>query len=287
MAKTVLYPGSVVSAAFLNALNNPMFDGVDADGHMAKIADSSLDPNGILSRVSTLTDALKVTGLSSSSVRVSAGAVNLPSGQLLALSTTDLTGLSSGTWFVVVDATGTLRVVPTVLPVCYVLAQIVVGGASVAVTDQRATVIPVRAALTPVFGGTSTQSFGVRSTAGGVEGTTTWVQGTVGSPYSVPTGVLNCYNLTINSDAFWTAPSGILIINASGSVNIAGTLNLTASVNGGNGFSGTLLCPSNLYPQPGAGNGGASGHNVASPAGFPYQVSLFGGGGPVLLPNLG
>jgi hypothetical protein len=270
----------VLPASFLNALNNIQFDGLDLDGHRGPVLDSELDPAGVLSRVDTNLNTLKVTALSGSSVRVTAGAVSLPNGSVQAIATTDLTGLTSGTWYVVVNSTGTLQITPAILPVCYVLAKLVVGGATVDVTDWRATVIPVRPSLTPVFGGLNTQNIVVRSSgANETVGGTTFYTGTLASPVLMK-GLLQCKNFTINSGAYLTVTGGgVLKIEASGSVEIHGTVSVNKASTGGQGFNGSVLCPDTIYAQPGAGFGGASGHNAGAPNTYSVYTSKVGSGG--------
>lgn len=47
MARTIFTPGSRVTAAFLNSINQPIFDGTDEDGHRAKISDGELSDSGV------------------------------------------------------------------------------------------------------------------------------------------------------------------------------------------------------------------------------------------------
>lgn len=279
MAKTVLTPGSVVTAAFLNALNNPQFDGLDLDGHRAPITDSELDPGGLIGRVAAQQDALKVTALTPTSVRVAAGAVSLPTGAVQTIATTDFTALQNGSYFVQVNSAGVPVIGTAVLPVSLVLAAVEVNGTTnPTITDYRAPIVPVRPNLTPVFGGTATTNLVVRS-AGANEtvGDTAYVTGTLSSP-ALLASTLQVKNLTIEAGAYATA-AGYSRVEASGDVTIAGVLTVTPRINGGQGFTGTVRCPSNVYAQPGAGFGGASGHNAGAPATYDYWVSMVGSGG--------
>jgi len=281
MAKTVFLPGMRVTSLFLNELNNMQFDGLDADGHRAKIADSELADDGIKLRVNNYLDALKVVATTATSVTVSPGAVLMPDGSLITLATTTLSGLTTGTWFVVVTQQGVVSAVLNPPPVCKVLARIVVAPpAAIVVTDYRVEPVASRPNLSVVFGGTASQNIVVRSTgANEVVGNTRYYVGTSGSP-ALLRGLIQCRNFTVEAGAFVSVTGGgYLRVEASGDVDIAGNVTCSAGSTGGQGYLGTVQCPGTVLASPGRGQGGATGHNGGSPSTYSMFVSQVGSGG--------
>jgi hypothetical protein len=86
-------------------------------------------------------------------------------------------------------------------------------------------------------------------------------------------------NITIGSGAIVNVTPGFLRLQASGSVTIAGTINLTPLIAGGSFFGGSIPSGSQMQANTGAGLGGAAGHNSAPRPAYSYSASNTSSGG--------
>jgi hypothetical protein len=89
-------------------------------------------------------------------------------------------------------------------------------------------------------------------------------------------GTHNYTNFTVQLGA--KIQSEGLHIKTTGTATVAGTIEVTPMINGGAGYSGTFLIPSDIRSNVGAGFGASGGHNT-TPLPYDYQVSNVGSGG--------
>lgn len=281
MAKTVFSPGVVVTSTFLNAINNPVFDGQDLDGHFDKIPDSGLADGGIKSAVNSLTQSLLVVPATGTAVTVKSGSFTSLSGQVVSLIETGLSLPSDGVFFVYVKSDSQLGFGSVLPAVSLPLARVTTGGGSIANIQDlrpRLTVQP-RANTIPVKGGFGSQKSLKVSTSGtpgwNVDNTEFTAIGTVGTPFQL-SGQYDYQNFTIESGAKLVTNG--LYLKVAGNCNIAGTIEVTPIINGGTGFNGSFLIPGDIYSNNGSGLGGSGGHSSA-PLAYDWSVSQTGSGG--------
>lgn len=143
MAKTTFANGTVVTAAFLNAINNPVFvDTPDDDGEIGKISNSDLSTASgqLLPEWQTFRDMLKVTQATSTSISYTAGVVTLADGTLQSINAGTLTSITVSSYILVrEDGTVGSSLISNGYPsVGVVLAQATAsGGVITAITDLR------------------------------------------------------------------------------------------------------------------------------------------------------
>lgn len=104
MAKTTFANGTVVTAAFLNAINNPVFvDTADDDGEIPKITNNNLSTaNGqLLPEWQTFRDMLKVSQATSTSISYTAGVVTLANGTQQSINAGTLTSITVSSYILV------------------------------------------------------------------------------------------------------------------------------------------------------------------------------------------
>jgi hypothetical protein len=141
MAKTNFAPGTIVTADFLNAVNNPIFVATaDNDGEIPLItnADLSNTPGQIKPEWIAFRDELKITAGSGLNVNYVAGSVTTPLGTIVAIPAGSLSLPNNTTSFVFVNESGGVTS-STVYPTTgLVIARVVtVGGAVSSITDLR------------------------------------------------------------------------------------------------------------------------------------------------------
>lgn len=259
MTKTTFVNGTTVTPDFLNAINNPTFDGQDLDGHFEKITNDDLSDEAgqIKPEWTTFRDTLKVTAATGLTVSYQGGSVILADGTIATISPANLSVTNNTTNYVYVNEAGVVAV-GNLLPVrCTPLARVITSAGSISsVVDLRPRFqIQPRANTVPSFG------------SGGYEGDLT-----ISSNQSL-SGTKYVRNFTLNSGVTLTV-SGFLHVIASGTVTIDGTINVTPIVPGGRGFGGTPPGTTSLIlADSGLGNGGGGGHNSSPAPIYSYSFS--------------
>lgn len=264
MVKTVFVNGTTVTPAFLNAINNPIFDGSDLDGHAPKITNASLSdtPGDIKPEWQNFRDALKVSAGAGLSASYLSGSVTLPTGAVLTV-IAGVVGLAASTTnYVFVSEQGTV-IASAIAPIVGVpLAQVLTNANSVLqVIDLRPrfTVFPLASAI-KVFGGTGEEGDFVAS------GSVTLSQGyNYFRNFTVPVGA----TVTISQFAR---------ILCSGDVTIDGTVEVTPlSLGGGFFITSALNVTGGLS---GSGPGAGTGVNLSyGGASYNYAAAPYGSGG--------
>ena len=161
MAKSVFAPGSVLTSAWANAIQNFTFvASPSSDGEYPLITNNDLSnaAGQIKPEWTTFRDALKIVAGSGLSVTYSGGAVTLPSGMISTISPGTLGSIANNaTSYVFVDQSGTVASTTTYPVVGLPLAAVTtVSGAITVIQDLRPrhSVMPVASAIR-VFGGTN------------------------------------------------------------------------------------------------------------------------------------
>ncbi|RCJ20117.1 hypothetical protein A6S26_05195 [Nostoc sp. ATCC 43529] len=262
MTKTTFVNGTTVTADFLNAINNPSFDGTDFDGHFAKITNDDLsDAAGqIKPEWTTFRDTLKVSAGTGLTASYTGGAVTLPNGTIAAIAPGTIALTDNATNFLYINSSGTVTAATARPLLALLLAQITtVGGAiSGAVVDLRPRfIVSPRQEAIRSFGGSGGEGDYTLS------GTATFDQ-----------GEYYFQNFTIQAGATLTIAGGAHIYVAR-NCSIAGTINVSTAVNGGAGF-GTNV-PGTVGGLSGAGPGGGSGSGIGSA--YNYVLARHGSGG--------
>jgi len=265
MSKSIFAAGQKVTAAWRNAMQSIAFDDLDIDGHYPRLTDDalSLSPGNIRADFRLFADALKVTHASGLTVNIAAGVVTLPNGLAATVAATSRNLPASQVSFLWVDTAGAVQFGAD-LPVRSVpIARFEATASGMAVnglTDLRSrfTVGPQSRAIR-VYGGQATTDMTIASNT------------TLG-------GRIYCRNFTVNAGVTVSVPSGYLEIIASGSVSIAGTINVSPPVAGGSGFSGGALV-GNFFAESGRGIGGGGGHNSTPLPSYNWAASPLGSGG--------
>jgi hypothetical protein len=258
MAKTTFVNGTPVNPDFLNSINNPVFDGLDFDGHFAKIKNDDLSEvaGQIKPEWTTFRDTLKVTAYTGLTCSHQGGSVILADSTIATISPANLSVSNNATNYVYVNESGTVAV-GSLLPVrCTPLAKVVTSAGSISsVVDLRLRFqIQPRVNTIPSFG------------SGGYEGDLTI------SSNSSLSGTKYVRNFVLNAGITLTV-SGFLHIIASGTVTINGTINVTPIVPGGRGFGGSPPATSLILADSGLGNGGGGGHNSSPAPIYSYSFS--------------
>jgi len=231
MAKTTFANGTVVTAAFLNAINNPVFvDTPDDDGEIAKITNASLSTASgqLLPEWQTFRDTLLVTAGTGLNANYTAGVVTLATGAQQAIAAGNVSLTASTTNWVFVNASGAVAVSTSVPLLGVVLASVVTTATVVStVTDLRPRfeVKPIQESIKLIGGNGGDGSFatGVVSTAN-PSGLTS---------ITLDREVYFFSSFTVNSGHTVTLSSGLTRIYCSGSVTINGTLTGSIFLRGG------------------------------------------------------
>lgn len=265
MVKTTFVSGTLILAPFLNAINNPVFDGQDLDGHYPKIKNTDLDTTAgqILPEWQAFRDALAVSAGTGLSVAYQAGSVTLEDGTIQAIAPSTISVPASATSYVFVDTTGTV-VASTIYPVRAVtLAKIITLANSISsITDLRPRlVVRPRFNAIAVFGGIGAQ--GDYSLASGTA--------TLNGDYSYR-------NFTLSTGATINVPTGYLYLKCSGNVEINGSINITAPTAGGSRL-GSAYSAIIYFATQGQGSGGGKGPNDSNSPAYHFTISPVGSGG--------
>jgi hypothetical protein len=263
MAKTSFSPGTEVTAAWANAITNPVYaQNPSNDGELPAPtnADLSQAPGQIVPEWSTFRDTFAVSLSSGNVVAYQGGAVTLGTGLKATIAAGTL-ALPNGTNFVFVTAAGAVSF-GVDLPIRSLpMARVTMAGGALSGSIEdlrpRHTVSP-KPGILSVFG------------SDGYEGDWSVAPG---ATVTVPGGLRRYRNITIGSGATVTVTPGFLRLQASGSVTIAGTITLTPLIAGGQSFSGVITPQSQMQASPGVGLGGAAGHNSGPRAAYSYNAS--------------
>ncbi len=263
MTKTTYSSGTVVTAAWLNAIQSFAFDDQDFDGHYSRLTDDALSNTStqIKPQWYGFRDALSVTTGTGLVANYAGGSVTLQNNLIATIAPATIALTNNSTNYVFVNESGVVQAA-TSLPVrCLPLASMVTvsGVISGAITDLRPRyrILPRPSAL-PVFG------------SGGYEGDLTI------SSNTTLTGQRFVRNFTVNAGVTLTV-TGFLYIVASGNIDIQGTINVLPAISGGKGFYGTTTQA--VSTDPGAGLGGGGGINSTPSNAYSYFASFFGSGG--------
>jgi hypothetical protein len=262
--KTTFAPGTKVTSAWLNAIQATAFDDQDLDGHLPRITDEMLsnaagDLKTVWANFNTQFLVKAATGLS---VTINGGTFTNSQDLAVTLSPSGITVPASATTYVWVTDAGTFASGSSLPVIALPIAAVTTSPSAVlSISDLRPRFkVGPQTRSIAVFGGRSTTDL-VYSSSMNVD------------------GVINCRNLTINAGVTLTVPSGYLKIVASGTVTIAGTVNVTAPIQGGYFTNGEIFGPVQIPAESGKGFGGGAGHNGPGGQTYPYEASIFGSGG--------
>lgn len=262
MAKTVFVPETIVPSAFLNAINNPVFDDQDLDGHFGYITNDRLDPTpgSLLPEWIGFRDQFRAVGSGGLNITVSAGIVELTTG-LFSVSQTTVSAPDNTTSIVYVNSSGVIEVSPLPplrnLPIARVVTT---GGAISSITDLRPRyrIFPKLSAIR-AFGGS------------GDEGDFTATEGQI-----LDQGKYFFRNFTVPLGVTITVSKGA-VIRCSGNCAIDGTINVTHATNGSFGYAATLI--NGTTAGGGTGNGLGGGSGTGRGASYNYALAAYGSGG--------
>lgn len=282
MVKTFFVPGTPITSEYLNAVNNPRFDGANLNGHREQIGDDELDDNGIKAKVNAISDSFAVSPVTGTVVSVAPGSYQDESGVFTVFAGDNVTLPTDGTNYIFIGTGNRLSFAQTLPPVCLALARVTTSGGVIAppINDLRPWfhVVPRPINIRVIGGYGQQKSFRVVSsgTPGwNAENTEFTMLGDNLSPAEL-NGRFDFENFTVAAGAK-VVTSG-LFVRASGSVTISGTLEVMPNVNPGPGFSGSVLAPSDIRSNNGQGLGGSGGHATA-PVSYSYTSSNLGSGG--------
>jgi hypothetical protein len=251
--------GQIVSPEMLYLAYNQVYDDLTQYlGHQPRLMDDSLSnaTGQLKDRVKTITDGLKVSVVSGLTLSYLSGVVRLPNGDLLSIAGGQIVAPDNSVTFVYVDSSGVIAVgTPTVVRA--LLAKVTtVSGTVTALQDYRFNgiieVAPVNSAIKS-FGGNSSTDF--TATAGLTLGQGEYYF----RNFTVPAGI----TLTISSYAK---------ISCSGSVNIAGTVNITPMARGSVPMGINIVANAIVGGSPGQGLG-------VSGTVYPFGAQPYGTGG--------
>lgn len=264
MVKTTFVNGSIVSSAFLNSLQQIIFDAQELDGHYPKITNNDLsDAAGqIKPEWMAFRDALRVTALSGLNVQVAAGVVTLPNDTTVSIAQVTLSLTDNATNYIYVNESGQAVASTTYPIVALPLARVttVGGGISGSIVDLRPRFrVESQAGAVKIFGGTGDQGDYTLS------GTETFDK-----------GYYYYRNFTINPGATLTI-SKFAKIFCSGNVTINGAINITYLANGGAIFATSVIGASGGLS--GSGPGAGSGSNALGGEAYNYAAAPYGSGG--------
>jgi hypothetical protein len=264
MPKTTFASGTTVTPEFLNAINNPVFDGQDIDGHRTQITDEEL--SSAATSVKTQWRALRDTFLVSAgtwpTITINGGTVLKEDNTIQVVAATSRTVPASSTIYVWIDTAGVIQTGANLPVRCTALAAVVSTTNSFSsITDLRTyyQIMPQMRAVS-VFGGNSNNDIIYSSNA------------------TITSGLIEGRNITVNAGVTLTVPAGYLKITASGDVNIAGTINVTPPIAGGSGFVGGGR-DQYYFAESGRGLGGGGGHNSPPAAAYPHTANAYGSSG--------
>ena len=165
MPKTTFANGTVVTAGFLNAINNPVFvDTPSNDGEIAKITNNNLSSASgqLLPEWQTFRDTLLVTAGTGLNVNYTAGIVTLPTGARQSISAGSISLPASSTSYVFVNSSGVVSSSTSYSLQGVEMAVVVTTASTIStVTDVRPRfeVTPVQEAIKLIGGNGGDGSF--------------------------------------------------------------------------------------------------------------------------------
>jgi len=277
MTKTNFSAGTIVTSDFLNAVNNPVFDGQALDGHRAKVSDAELSDSGIKAKVDEQLRAFEVTLGAGDFVDVTGGYIIDTENVYTAVSSDSFTISGDGTYYIFINRAGLITYEDFIPAMAILLAKLDISGPTRTLTDIRSVnILRPQSNTIKIFGGQG-EDKSYRAIASGSDG---WV----GSEYQAvnPTmsGQYNFENFSIDAGATVTIRNGA-IINCTGNVSIAATGLITVEpmARGGGNFDGTITGQTDIWAGDGVGLGGATGHNGVASATYTAYSSKIGSGG--------
>lgn len=267
-----LYPaipfadGDDLTAEIVTLAFNQVFDDQPQYlGHRARLLDSELSntPGQIKDRLKIVTDSLKITAVSGLTVSYGSGIVKLSSGLIQPITGNLLVVADNAVSYVWVSIAGTVETGLTAPVIRALLARVTaVSGTVTLVEDLRngagMPVIAPQGSSIKSFGGTSTTDY--VATTGDILNQGEYYY----RNFSVPSGV------TITVDK-------LARIYCSGTVNIAGTVNVTQCATGGNALA--LYLPVNAIGGGTAGSGLGGGAGELPAEVYNHLASPIGSGG--------
>ena len=288
MPKTNFSPGTIVTSAFLNAINNIVFrENPDNDGEIPLIEDADLSnaAGNIKPQWAAFRDSLLVSENTGLAVSIAAGAALLPNRTIQTISPQTLVLPDNTTVFVYIGRDGSIVSGSSVPTTCLVLAEVSTSlGAVASITDMRPRfIVAPRQESVKVLGG------------GGDEGALTITADT-----TLSQGEYYLSSLTISAGVTVTVPAMARFF-VSGNVQIDGTINVTAASPGGTAFptstQGTVgnfsgIGPGTLgdvynYALSNVGSGGRSGFVGNFPSSTSTLASGGAGGGGLIIESGG
>lgn len=283
MPKTNFSPGTIVTSAFLNAINNLVFrENPDNDGEIPLIEDTSLSnaPGNIKPQWAAFRDSLQVSENTGLAVSIAAGAALLPDRTIQTISPQTLVLPDNTTVFVYIDRDGSIASGERVPTTCLVLAEVSTSLGSIAsITDMRPRfIVAPRQESVKVLGG------------GGDEGALTITADT-----TLSQGEYYLSSLTIAAGVTVTIPAMARFF-VSGDVQINGIVIVTTASPGGTEYPtatiGTVgnfsgIGPGTLgaiynYALSNVGSGGRSGF-IGNSSGSTATIAKGGSGGGGLI----
>lgn len=264
MAKTTFVNGSIVSAAFLNSLQQIIFDAQELDGHYPKITNNDLsDAAGqIKPEWTTFRDALRVTAGSGLNVNVQAGSVTLPNDTPFSVAGVTLSLTDNAINYIYINESGQALASTTYPIVALPLARITTAGGTISssIVDSRPRYrVESQAGAVKIFGGTGDQG-----------------DYTLSATETFDKGYYYFRNFTINPGATLTI-SKFAKIFCSGNVTINGAINITYLASGGAIFATSVIGASGGLS--GSGPGAGSGSNALGGEAYNYAAATYGSGG--------
>lgn len=269
-----LYPNTPFSEGSLwtpdlayQAFNSPVFDDLPQYlGHRAKIDDTELsDAAGkIKSRVAAIADGFKLTQGSGLTVNYASGSLCMADGTLLTVPGGAVVCPNNTTSFVYIGVDGAVRTSSNPPVIRLLLAKVVtVSGVITSLQDLRDISVrriePIAASI-KVFGGSNATDKTCTN------GETLDLGYYYFRDFNVPAGI------TITIDKFAK-------IICSGTVTIAGTININPAAAGAVGFA-TGVSTSNIGGYAGGGAGGGSGSLVTGGgSAYNFAAQAYGSGG--------
>ncbi len=263
MPKTTVTSGYRCPPEYFNAINSPVFDDQDLDGHNPRLTDDALSsaPGNIKPQWQAFRDMLKVSAGSGLTITWTAGTVTKDDGTIASITTGSTSVPANSTRYVYALATGVF--VDTALPVrCLPLATVTTTASAISTIED----LRPRFEIAPL-------NRGVR-VFGGSGGSGNY---TLNSGSATLSGLWEFQDFTITQGATLTI-DGSALIRCSGKVTIAGVINVSAPVRGGGGFVG-IFGPQAYPNTQGQGVGGGGSVNASAAPAYSWLVSKLGSGG--------
>jgi hypothetical protein len=252
---------------------NPVFDGLTQFlGHLPKLGDESLDPNGVLSRVSAVVEPFRVVKVSGSIVSWASGVVRGTDGRILSVVGGQVSLPADSVSYIFIDSVATVQVVSDVTePDAYakmstirlVLARVTTVGTNVTtIEDYRSLAtrrVDVPTNIIKVYGGQSR------------------IDRVVTQNEVIDEALVYCRNFTVPAGITCTITNNTKIL-CSGNFTCNGTITMTPCILGGAGYiaGGSGSCGG--FPGGGIGAGSGGGAGLSGRA-YSWLAQPYGSGG--------